>query len=113
MSAIYSCSCPVLLMDMYSLPVFLYMCLTLCDSNTYNVHECEQVLLDVLLPVKLDHRVVDAQQHLDVVGPVQALPAHSPRSRVVDTLLHTAVQRLQVHQTAEVRTWRSTRYRVI
>lgn len=37
--------------------------------DTYNVHECEQILLHIL-PVKLDHGVVDAQQHLDVVGSV-------------------------------------------
>lgn len=79
---------------------------TVSATNTYNVHECEHVLLDMLFPVKLDHRVVDAQQHLNVVGPVQALPAHSPRSSVVDALLHTAVQRLQVHHTTEISTWR-------
>lgn len=61
--------------------------------------------MDVLLPVKLDHRVVDAKQHLDVVGAVQALSAHAPRSRVVDTLLHATVQRLQIHQTTEVSAW--------
>lgn len=75
-------------------------------SNTYNVHECEQVLLDMLLPVKLDHWVIHAQQHLDVVRPLQALPAHSPRAGVVDALLHALVQRIQVHQGAEVGTCR-------
>ncbi|TNN64815.1 hypothetical protein EYF80_025010 [Liparis tanakae] len=84
-----------------------------CSFSSAELRQRGVVLLDVLLPMKLDHRVVDAQQHLDVVGPVQALPAHSPGSRVVDALLHPAVQRLQVHQTAEVRTWRSTRCRVI
>lgn len=56
----------------------------------------------MLLPVELDDRVVHAQQNLDVVGPLHALPPHAARSGVVDALLHTAVQRLQVHQTAEV-----------
>lgn len=74
-------------------------------SVTYNVHEGEQILLDVLLAVKLDHRVVDAQQHLDVVGPVHALSARPPRPCVVDTLLHATVQRLQVHKTTEISTW--------
>lgn len=72
--------------------------------NSYDVHECEQVLLDVLLLVKLDHRVIHAQQHLDVIRPLQALSAHSPRPGVVDALLHAPVQGLQVHQAAEVGT---------
>ena len=82
----------------------LFPCVCWCYCDTYDVHECEQVLLDMLLPVKLHHGVVDAQQHLNVVGPVQALPAHSPRSCVVDALLHAAVQRLQVHQTTKIST---------
>lgn len=72
--------------------------------NSYDVHECEQVLLDILLPVKLDHRVIHAQQHLDVIRPLQALSAHSPRPAVVDALLHAPVQGLQVHQAPEVGT---------
>lgn len=80
-------------------------------NSTYDVHECEEVLLYMLLPVKLDHRVIDAQQHLDVVGSVQALSAHSPCSRVVDALLHAAVQRLQIHQPTKIRTWRQNAHK--
>lgn len=79
--------------------------------GTYDVHERKQVLLDVLLPVELDHRVVHAQQDLDVVGPLHALSPHAARSGVVDALLHAAVQRLQVHQTAEVSACRGNRRR--
>lgn len=73
--------------------------------DTYDVHESEQVFLHVFLAVKLDHRIVDAQQHFDVVGPVQAVSACASCSCVVDALLHTAVQRLQVHQAAKICTY--------
>lgn len=36
-------------------------------EQTYNVHECEDVVLHVLLAVKAHHGVVHSQQHLDVV----------------------------------------------
>lgn len=65
----------------------------------------------MLLPVELDHRVVHAQQHLDVVGPLHALAPHAARPGVVDALLHAAVQRLQVHQAAEVSTCTGNRGR--
>lgn len=36
-------------------------------EQTYNVHECEDIVLHMLLAVKAHHGVVHSQQHLDVV----------------------------------------------
>lgn len=36
-------------------------------SKTYNVHECEDIVLHVLLAVKAHHGVVHSQKHLNVV----------------------------------------------
>lgn len=55
-------------------------------AATYNVHEREQVLLHVLLPMELDHRVVHAQQDLDVVVTVRRMPSR-PAPRAVHSLL--------------------------
>lgn len=53
---------------------------------THNVHECQQVLLYMLLPVELHHRVIHAQQDLDVVVVVRSMPA-CPPPRAVGVLL--------------------------
>lgn len=36
-------------------------------EETYNVHECEDIVLHMLLAVKAHHGVIHSQQHLDVV----------------------------------------------
>lgn len=36
-------------------------------EQTYNIHECEDIVLHMLLAVKAHHGVVHGQQHLDVV----------------------------------------------
>lgn len=36
-------------------------------EQTYNIHECEDIVLHMLLAVKAHHGVVHSQQHLDVV----------------------------------------------
>ena len=36
-------------------------------EQTYNVHECEDIVLHMLLAMKAHHGVVHSQQHLDVV----------------------------------------------
>lgn len=44
-------------------------------APTYNVHECEQVFLHMLLPMELDHRVIHTQQDLNVVVTVGSMPS--------------------------------------
>lgn len=67
---------------------------------THNVHECEQVLLHMLLPVELHHGVVHAQQDLDVVVVVCSMPA-CPPPRAVDMLLQDAQGAAEAVQVAQ------------
>lgn len=50
-------------------------------NNTYYVHECENVILDMLLAVETDHRVINSQQHLDVVVIFLRMPPLALRLR--------------------------------
>lgn len=72
---------------------------------TYDVHECEQVLLHVLLPVELNHGVVHTQQDLNVVVVVGSVPAH-PAPRAVDPLLQDAQGTAEVIQAAAGDPWK-------
>lgn len=74
-------------------------------APTYNVHEREQVLLHVLLPVELDHRVVHAQQDLDVVVAVGSMPSR-PAPRATDTLLQDTQGTAEVTQAARQGPWK-------
>lgn len=40
----------------------------------YDVHQGEDVVLHVLLPMEAHHRVIDSQQHLDVVAIPPGVP---------------------------------------
>lgn len=43
--------------------------------TTHNVHQGEQVVLDMLFAMETDHRVIHSQQHLNVVIIVSCVPA--------------------------------------
>lgn len=70
-----------------------------CPSPTHDIHEREQVLLHVLLPVELDHGVIYTQQDLDVVVVVGSVPA-CPMPRAVHVLLQDAQAEAEAVQAA-------------
>lgn len=76
-------------------------------TPTHNVHEGEQVLLHMLLPVELDHRVIHPQQDLDVVVVVGSMSAH-PLPGAVDSLLQDAQGMAEAVQAAREDPWKET-----
>lgn len=72
---------------------------------TYNVHERQQVLLHVFLPVELDHRVIHTQQDLNVVVIVGGVSA-GPAPRAVDPFLQDAQGMAKAVQAAHRGPWK-------
>lgn len=73
--------------------------------STYNVHEREQVLLHVFLPVELDHRVIHTQQDLDVVVVIGSMSA-CPAPGAVDPFLQDAQGTAEAVQAAKGGPWK-------
>lgn len=59
---------------------------------TYNIHECEEVILHVLFAVKANNRVVDPQEDFDVVVVLSSVSAAAAMLNGVIELLGQGVQ---------------------
>lgn len=68
-------------------------------QDTHDVHEGQEVVLDMFFAVESDHRVVHPQQHLDVVVVVSRVAA-APQG-LVELLLDVAVQGTQRSEASE------------
>lgn len=53
---------------------------------TYNIHECEEVILHVLLAMKANNRVVDPQEDFYVVVVLPGVSALATLDSVIDLL---------------------------
>lgn len=74
------------------------------QEDTHDVHEGEEVVLNVFFAVESDDGVVHAQQHLDVVVVISRVAA-APQG-LVQLLLRAAVQGTQLSQAAQKRPYK-------